>query len=406
MNNTLLIAKREYLERVRAKSFLVMTVLIPVLMGGLVYGSALMNGRAGTTSHVAIVSSDQGFAGDLKRELEGGKHSSFTVDTVAPGADVRAGLDAELKNRKLDGYLVETAAAGAGERPGFEWLTKSKADILTKSTIAESVRTTLTRESLGKSGMTPGAIDALLKPVELDGPGAEKGSGLAAFGSVYAIFLLMYFVILFYGMNVARSIIEEKTSRVFEVMLATIKPSEMMAGKVIGVGAVGLTQVAIWIAAGAAVLGSGMLAAGISFPITGLQVFFFVLFFVLGFTLYSSLAAALGAMNNSEQELQQMQLVLMLPLILCSLVLLKVVTDSDGLIATAFSFFPFCTPLIMYVRIAVHQPPAWQIALSIFDLVLAIVVVLWFASRIYRVGILMYGKKPNLPEIMRWLKYS
>ena len=111
-------------------------------------------------------------------------------------------------------------------------------------------------------------------------------------------------------------------------------------------------------------------------------------------------------MNNSEQELQQMQLVLMLPLILCSLVLLKVVTDSDGLIATAFSFFPFCTPLIMYVRIAVHQPPVWQIALSIFDLLLAIVVVLWFASRIYRVGILMYGKKPNLPEIMRWLRYS
>ena len=216
----------------------------------------------------------------------------------------------------------------------------------------------------------------------------------------------MYFAILFYGMNVARSIIEEKTSRIFEVLLATIKPEEMMAGKVLGVGAVGLTQVGIWVLAGTLVLQSGLLMAGFSFPITALQVFFFVLFFILGFALYSSLAAALGAMNNSEQELQQMQMVMMLPLILCSLVLLKVVTDSDGLIAKAFSFFPFCTPLIMYVRIAVHQPPAWQIALSIFDLVLTTLLVLWFASRIYRVGILMYGKKPNLPEIMRWLKYS
>ncbi len=111
-------------------------------------------------------------------------------------------------------------------------------------------------------------------------------------------------------------------------------------------------------------------------------------------------------MTSSEQELQQLNMFLMVPLIACSVVILRVVTDSDGLIAKAFSFFPSCTPLIMYVRIAVHQPPAWQIALSIVDLILTILAVLWFASRIYRVGILMYGKKPNLPEILRWLKYS
>jgi ABC-2 type transport system permease protein len=154
------------------------------------------------------------------------------------------------------------------------------------------------------------------------------------------------------------------------------------------------------------VLKGGVLALGFAFPITALQVFFMVLFFVLGFALYSAVAAALGAMNNSEQELQQMQMLMMLPLIICSFVLLKAITDSDGLIATVFSLIPFCTPLIMYVRIAVHQPPAWQILLSVFDLLLTILVVLWFASRIYRVGILMYGKKPNFGEIMRWLKYS
>ena len=281
VNNTLLIAKREYLERVRAKSFLVMTVLIPLLMGGLIYGTALMNGSNGTGSRVAVVSDDAVFAGDLKEELNHTKNGSFKAEVVRPENSTRATLDGDLKARKLDGYLVVTPR-GTGERPGFEWVTKSKADLLTKGRVAESVQRVLTRESLGKSGMSAGAMDALLKPVELDAPGESKGSGLAAFGSVYAIFLLMYFVILFYGMNVARSIIEEKTSRVFEVMLATIKPSEMMAGKVIGVGAVGLTQVGIWIVAGAAVLSSGMLAAGISFPITGLQVFFFVLFFILG----------------------------------------------------------------------------------------------------------------------------
>ena len=406
MNNVMLIARREYLERVRAKSFVVMTVLIPLVMGGLVYGSALMNGGAGKSSHIAVVSADPAFGPELKKDLESSPGSTMQVEVATPDAGTRATLDAELKSRKLDGYLVEQAADARGVRPTFEWVTKAKADIVTKSMVASAVRTTLTRESLAKSGMGAGEIDGLLQPVELSGSDGDKSGGFAAYGSVVAIFLLMYFAILFYGMNVARSIIEEKTSRVFEVMLATIKPEEMMAGKVLGVGAVGLTQVGLWIAAGALVLKSGLLMAGISFPITALQVVFFVLFFVLGFALYSSLAAALGAMNNSEQELQQMQMLMMLPLILCSLVLLKVVTDSDGLVAKAFSFFPFCTPLIMYVRIAVHQPPVWQIALSIFDLLLTTAVVLWFASRIYRVGILMYGKKPNLPEILRWVKYS
>jgi ABC-2 type transport system permease protein len=216
----------------------------------------------------------------------------------------------------------------------------------------------------------------------------------------------MYFVILFYGMNVARSIIEEKTSRIFEVLLATIRPEELLAGKVIGVGSVGLTQVAIWITAGAILGSSGLMAASDSIHLTWSQGIFFVIFFLLGYILYSSIAAALGAMTSSEQELQQMNIFLMLPLIASSTVIYRVVTDPTGFISRVFSFFPFCTPLIMYVRIAVGGASGLEIALSIIELILTIWLVLWIASRIYRVGILMYGKRPNLPEIIRWLKYS
>ena len=165
-------------------------------------------------------------------------------------------------------------------------------------------------------------------------------------------------------------------------------------------------NIAYWIVAGLLVTKYALIGSGYTFAITAGQIMYFVIFFLLGYILYSSVAAALGAMTSSEQELQQLNMFLMLPLIACSVVILQVVRDSDGVIAEAFSFFPFCTPLIMYVRIAVHQPPAWQIALSIIDLILTILAILWFASRIYRVGILMYGKKPNLPEILRWLKYS
>jgi ABC-2 type transport system permease protein len=147
-------------------------------------------------------------------------------------------------------------------------------------------------------------------------------------------------------------------------------------------------------------------ASGIPFRLTGVEVIFFIIFFLLGYLLYSSVAAALGAMTSSEQELQQMNIFLMLPLIACTTVFYRVITEPDGTIAKAFSFFPFCTPLIMYVRIAVKQPPWYEIAISIGELIVTILVVLWVASRIYRVGVLMYGKRPNLPEIIRWMKYS
>jgi ABC-2 type transport system permease protein len=412
MLNIWLVAKREYLERIRAKSFLIMTILIPLLMGGLVYGAALANGRSGSNLHIAVVTQDPRFGADLKSELESTKHvdsdgdsakqGDTKVDVISPPAsDTRDLLDNRLRDRKLDGYIWVTPSPTPHTRPTFEWVSKSKADILTPSLLGQGIRTALTREGLGNLGMPAGDVDTLLKPVDLVSKDKD-----AAFASVYALFFLMYFVILFYGMNVARSIIEEKTSRIFEVLLATIRPEEMMAGKVLGVGAVGLTQIGIWIVAGLVFAKLGLLAAGASFSITPVQVGFFILFFLLGYVLYSSVAAALGAMTSSEQELQQMNMFLMLPLIACSLVILRVVRDADGVVAQAFSFFPFCTPLIMYVRIAVHQPPAWQIALSILGLILTILLVLWFASRIYRVGILMYGKKPNLPEILRWLKYS
>jgi ABC-2 type transport system permease protein len=412
MLNIWLIAKREYLERIRAKSFLIMTILIPILMGGLVYGAALANGRSGSNLHIAVVTQDPKFGADLKSDLESTKYVDSDresarqgvtkVDVISPPAsNTRDLLDNRLRDRKLDGYIWVTPSATPHTRPTFEWVSKSKADILTPSLLGQGIRTALTREGLGNLGMPASDVDSLLKPVDLVSRDKD-----AAFASVYALFFLMYFVILFYGMNVARSIIEEKTSRIFEVLLATIRPEEMMAGKVLGVGAVGLTQIGIWIIAGLLVAKLGLFAAGVSFSITPVQVGFFILFFLLGYVLYSSVAAALGAMTSSEQELQQMNMFLMLPLIACSLVILRVVRDADGVIAQAFSFFPFCTPLIMYVRIAVHQPPAWQIALSIVGLILTILAVLWFASRIYRVGILMYGKKPNLPEILRWLKYS
>jgi ABC-2 type transport system permease protein len=408
MHNVWLIAKREYLERIRTKSFLVMTILIPVLMigGGLL--SAITSARTKSASHIAVVSADTELALDLQKELENGKSSQMTVDVISPpAADTRATLDGELSDKALDGYLWITPAPSGSSRPTFSYKPRSRGDIATEGTISGALRTVLMREQLGHKGMVASDVDALLQPVEID---SSSASTISSFVSAYIMFLLMYVVVLLHGMNVARSIIEEKTSRVFEVLLATIRPEELLAGKILGVGSVGLTQVFLWLATATLITSTALLTsfagAGMHVSISVAQIVFFFVYFLLGFLLYASIAASLGAMVNSEQELQQLNMVLVLPLVACMFVLGAVITNPSGTLATVVSLIPFCTPLIMYLRISIAMPPLWQIALSLVLMAATIYAAIWIASRIYRVGILMYGKRPNLPEILRWLKYS
>src|SRR6202045_1449891 len=178
MHNVWLVAKREYLERIRAKSFLIMTILIPLLMGGLVYGAALANGRSGSNLRIAVVTQDPKFGADLKSELEStkhidsdgerAKHGVTKVDVISPPAsDTRAFLDNQLSDRKLDGYIWVTPSTTPHTRPTFEWVSKSKADILTPSLLGQGIRTTLPREGLGNLGMPTSDVDSLLKPVDL-----------------------------------------------------------------------------------------------------------------------------------------------------------------------------------------------------------------------------------------------
>ncbi len=412
MPNFLLIAKREYLERIRTKSFLVMTVLIPLLMGGGLFGSVLMTKNTHSDAHVAVVSYDERLAMDLQNELEHGKNSEMTVTVIAPpSSKTRATLDGELADKELDGYLWIRSPEHAGSQPVVEYKPRSSADISTRDTLQNGLHTVLMRERLQSQGMAQTEVNALMQPVQLNTSGTgQADDSTAQYVSVVVLFLLMYFVIMLYGMNVARSIIEEKTSRVFEVMLATVRPADMMAGKMLGVGSVGLTQVAVWLTAGF-LLSSTAIAARVTgganhVHLSASQVIFFVIYFLLGYMLYSSIAAALGAMTNSEQELQQLNMFLVMPLALCMFALGVVVNAPDGKVATIMSLIPPFTPLIMYMRISLGHPSWLQVGASIAFMLVAIYAVLWIASRIYRVGILMYGKRPTLPEILRWLKYS
>jgi ABC-2 type transport system permease protein len=239
MHNIWLIAKREYTERIKTKGFLIATILIPLLMGGGLFGVATLASKAKATSHIAVLTSQLQLADDLKQQLQNGKDSQMTVD-ILPASTSHGVLDQEMANKELDGYLAIVPSRVAGQRPTFDFKPRSTADIATSSALEEALHHVLTREYLAAKGVSESETAALMEPVTLnviEGNG-KRGDSKTSFYVAYTLFLLMYMVVLLYGMNVARSIIEEKTSRVFEVLLATITPDELLAGKIVGVGAV------------------------------------------------------------------------------------------------------------------------------------------------------------------------
>ena len=426
MHNVWLIARREYVERVRTRGFLITTVMIPLIMGALLFGSAFVSSKSEPGTHIAVVSSDPQLALDLQSELQqqvtrpsSAKHPQFTVDAmdIVPQSAqaTRAILDQELNSGDLDGYLWITTAAipakAQSARPTFTFTPRSSEQNYLRSQLAAALGTVLMREQLAHRGIVADDADTMLQPVDiLTAHAPHRDDRESAEVSITILFVLMYMVIALYGMNVARSIIEEKTSRIFEVMLATIRPEEMMAGKILGVGSVGITQVGIWLTAAlllsASAIASNLGGQGIHVALTAAQIVYFFVYFILGYAFYSSIAAALGAMTNSEHELQQLNLFLVLPLVVCFVTLKSILTYPDSAMARVLALIPPFTPLLMYLRVSLGHPSHWTVFASIALTSASIYAIVWVSSRIYRVGVLMYGKRPTLPELLRWLKYS
>jgi ABC-2 type transport system permease protein len=284
-----------------------------------------------------------------------------------------------------------------------------------RETVANLLSRAATKERLKDRGVDPRVYDQARVRVDLDPHEAKavetaQGGKNAGFNLAVSgiFFFLIYVSIFIYGAFVMRGVLEEKNNRIVEVIVSSVKPTDLMLGKILGIGLVGLTQYAIW----------GVLAALITLPgIVGLMgmtgglppipletIAAFVVFFLLGYFLYSSLYAALAAPFNSEQEAQQFSMIPGMMLILASTTWFFAFNSPNGTLAQVLSFFPFTAPLLMFMRISVQPPPLWQIGLSVAILLGTIFLVAWLAGRIYRVGILMYGKKPTLPEILRWAR--
>ncbi|MEO8724553.1 MAG: ABC transporter permease [Acidobacteriaceae bacterium] len=420
MHNVFLFARREFLERIRTKSFIITTILFPAMMLGFtILPSMMMNNSTGP-KRIEVVAGSAGFADQIKSNLNGlsvrskdATQYSITTSTDTSGANRNALLQRITDNKKtpeaLDGVVWASDDAVAAGKPVLYGVTAS--DFKTQEEIDRSINRALQLRRLTEKGISASDAEALMKGVDLEthqvsGGRAKAAAGMEAFFTPFILMFMMYFSMLIYGMAVMRSVVEEKSSRIFEVLLSSATSKQLMAGKVLGVGAVGLAQIGIWATAALLFSGGALGAASSMLKFSPMQFFAFGVFFVLGYLIYSALFAAVGAMVNSEQEAQQLQTFVMLPLILCMVFITKVITDPNGSIAFWASMFPLTSPLLMYVRIIVQQPPMWQIALSIAIAVVSVYVLLALCSRIYRVGILMYGKRPTLPEIIKWIKYA
>lgn len=407
------IVAREYLQRVRTKTFVIGTLAAPVLFLGFVAFTAWMGTRdSGRETRIAVVDhTGVLFEGIASRLDEAG----YDVDDVRP-----AGRDealARIEAGELTGMIEvddETLARGVSVYRG-----KDSPSTLRRLTLRQLVvQAALERrlELAGDPGLVVllggGEMEVALLGEDVPG-GREVGVVLG-----YAGGMILYIALLVYGSLVLRAVLEEKTGRIAEVLLSSIRPWELMLGKILGVGAVGLTQLLVWALSGALILAVGVGAlmpmAGDSdllarlpeiLPGPGLLVFF-VTCFLFGYFIYSSLFAAVGAMCSTEEEAQQLQMPVVI-LVLAPFLLIAPIMDApESGFAQGMSLFPLFSPILMFARVAAGAAPAWEAIVSIVGMALALFGVAWVAGRIYRVGILMQGKRPTLPELWRWVRHA
>jgi len=425
MRKILPVIKREYLTRVRTKGFIIGTIAGPVIFG-LMFALPIlvMLVKSERPKHLVVVDLSGKLYESLIQELNqktksGERLYQLSQKNVTVGdlPYVKEELSKAVDSKEIDGYII--IPADVLEKNRAEFYAKSVSNFRQNEEIKAAISAAVTKFRLQQSGLDPDLIHRLVHKVDLKtfkvAPGGKEEEDVGfTFGLTYVLVMVLYMMVLIYGGLVMRSVIEEKNSRVVEIIVSSVRPFQLMAGKILGTGAVGLTQVLIWaLFLGLIFLYKGNIMEGfgakaqVSLPSIPISVIiYFVVFFLLGYVLFSTMYAGLGAMVNSEQEAAQLQMPLIFFLIIPMMIMMHIISHPDSSLSVALSLIPFFTPIIMFMRICVQMPSLPQILASIALLILTIIGMIWVVARIYRVGILMYGKRPNLPELIKWIRYG
>lgn len=421
MRKIWVVIRREFVERVRNKWFVISTLLGPVLMAVLILLPILM-ATSGQDRTVVVLDVSAGEFGARVTEMLNGpapiKASHVAVD-LADLEDVADSLATAVGNKMLDGLLIvsdETVQDGSVEYRGSNVSSQIDMSIM-RRVLREAVLT----ERLGQVGVDPDLVAQATIPLRMQTVTIRRGqvteqSGEAAFFVAYFVWFLLYMAIVIYGVQVMGAVVEEKTSRIVEVLVSSLKPFQLLAGKVVGVGAVGLLQLGIWTGVGWLLVSqrdrimglfgvSGASASGFSLPDIPLSLVVILLtYFLLGYFLYAAMFAAVGAMSNSEAEARQAQTPVVMVLVIPAMLSMIALNSPDGTLAKTLTLVPFSSPIATPVRWAAAGVPLVELGASILILMISLVGITWVAGRIYRVGILVHGKRPKLVELWRWIR--
>jgi ABC-2 type transport system permease protein len=440
LRKLLVVFKREYLERVRSKWFLVGTLLGPVFFAMITVVPILISSKTKASTDLANVTIIDATGSGMGERVALALRERFPVSPApevrsvdaasVPREEGRAAL--AVQNKETRGYLVLDSSTVAGRSARYAG--RNAGSLGDVEQISGIVRQQVLAQRLQSEGIDAKRVSALtgarleVRTEKIGDHGKEKGSGLgtALFG--YVVALLLYMMIVLYGQTVLRGVMEEKTTRVAEVVVSSVNTDTLLAGKILGIGLVAVTQVLAWVALtttmvvyGAPLLeqklGASAVAAGSSagtasaiasaMPSISMPTLAALLcFFVLGFIFYAALFAAVGAMVSSQEDVQQASMPVMLLLISSVIFMTPIMTNPGSALARTMSLLPFSAPILMPLRMTLIPVPWYEVALSLGGVALACVAAIWVSARIYRVGLLMYGKKPSFAELARWVRYA
>jgi ABC-2 type transport system permease protein len=408
------IAKREFHERVSSKWFVVMTILWPILMVGLIVIPPLL-ARGTQGAKVIVIDKTNGELSE-SMNLQLGLLLKWNTTVGSPDTDEKSLRD-KIKSNEINGYVVIPADALDGGEIVYSGDNASNQSVsMVFPQVAQNVVIEKRAKRMGLSGTQ---LVSLNKPVNVSvrhTTGEEEGkSGALTFLIGYFMAFLIYIAITLYGVGVMRSVVTEKQDRVVELLVAATKPRAMMSGKILGVGGAGLLQIGIWVVLGAvaisqqdrilALVGVKASAASLLPSLSATQVAVVLGCFVLGYLFYSALYAAVGAMVSSEQDSQQAQMPVTFLLVIGFMSIFSITTDPRSQTAAILTMVPCWSPMLMPLRYFLGGASLTEVGLSLAILAASTVVVARVAAKIYRVGILMYGKRPTVRELVRWLRY-
>jgi ABC-2 type transport system permease protein len=414
MTKALTVARWEYLEKIKSKAFLISLILMPIIMIGMGVIPSLLASRPDTESRiVGIIDQTGELAKPIsdrlleKYKLPNGK-PNYVVRVLALGNSVNLPKEMKAADRmvaakELEGYAVLRGTAFHDST--VEYRSQNVANFSLVERLTRVLNDVITEKKLREGGFDPQVVKLLTARVELkttrlkEGGGTEEADFGRVFFGAYIFMMMMFFLVLTSGQLLVRSLLEEKSTRVVEVLMSSCSARELMVGKILGLSGLGLTQVALW-----GIIG---LAITVNFAFTLISLpnaLLLLVYFVLGYLFYAAIFVGAGAPVTTEQEAQQITSYLVLILVIPIVLAFPVIQNPDSTVAVVLSLIPLVTPTMMALRIPIQTPPTWEILVSLVLLAGSAAGAMWAAGKIFRIGMLTYGKRPSLSELVRWVR--